>query len=85
MNRVLADKFIVVRTPQKLFDLLDSRGIPPATVKDRLTIIGGNAKDGSAVEKTLVDENGRLVDQIVFGIGRFPFQVVARIRPMTML
>lgn len=65
--------------------MLESRGIASATVKEKLTIIEGNAKDGSAVGKTLLDESGRIIDQIVFGIGLFPLLAAAKIWLMTML
>ena len=37
--------------------------------RSKLVILQGNAKDGDAVAKTLVDDSGKVVDQIVFGVG----------------
>ena len=63
----------VARTPQKLTDLLSKRGVPQ-TATSKLVILQGNAKDQEAVTKTLVDDAGKVVDKIVFGIGTYaPF------------
>ena len=63
----------VARNPQKLTDLLSRRGVSqPATSK--LVILQGNGKDQDAVTKTLIDDSGKVVDKIVFGIGTYaPF------------
>ena len=62
---------IVVRTPQKLKDLLEKRNLSAEKCKDNLAIIEGNAKDPESVSKALCDEHGVLVDQVVFGIGSY--------------
>ena len=53
---------VVVRTPQKLTDLLEKRGIEKDVTSSKLVILEGNAKDKNAVAKTLVDDADNIVD-----------------------
>jgi NAD(P)H-binding len=67
-----ADPCQVVRSSEKLLALLANRAVSKETIDKNLVIIEGNAKDVDAVQKTLLSEPGRVVDQIVFGIGLSP-------------
>jgi hypothetical protein len=49
--------------------LLAGRGIPTTTIQAKLVVIEGNVKDTDAVQQTLLDGSGHLVNQIVFGVG----------------
>jgi len=60
---------LVVRSPQKLTDLLTKRELPNDIIVGRLMVVQGNAKDPEAVRKTLVDESGVGAEQIVFRTG----------------
>ena len=62
----------MARTPSKLQGMLKERGLSQALLDAKLVIIQGNAKDADAARKVLLDDNGQLVDQIVFGIGGTP-------------
>ncbi|KAL8828874.1 MAG: hypothetical protein Q9170_006412 [Blastenia crenularia] len=62
----------LARTPSKLQDMLKGRGISQELLDTKLVIIQGNAKDPEAAQKVLVDDNGQIVDQIVYGIGGKP-------------
>lgn len=48
--------------------MLKERGLSQALLDERLVVVQGNSKDPEAIEKVLV-EDGRVVNQIVFGIG----------------
>ncbi|KAL8739122.1 MAG: hypothetical protein Q9181_000151 [Wetmoreana brouardii] len=60
----------VARTPSKLVDMLKKRMLSQALLDEKLVIIQGNAKDPDAAGKVLIDDNGQVVDSIVFGIGQ---------------
>lgn len=61
-----------MRSPEKLLALLADRATSKENIDQNLVIIKGNAKDVDVVQKTLIPEPGRVVDQIVFGIGLSP-------------
>ncbi|KAL8729667.1 MAG: hypothetical protein Q9166_004616 [cf. Caloplaca sp. 2 TL-2023] len=58
----------LARTPDKLDDMLKKRGLSRTLLDAKLVIVKGNAKDPEDVRKVLIDKNGRIVHQIVFGI-----------------
>lgn len=62
------DCIALARTPKKLTDSMQAKGVDTAVVEAHLTIIEGNAKDVEAVKKAL-QLNGRIVDYIVVGVG----------------
>lgn len=59
----------MVRTPSKPTDPLKGKGIEKRLPKSQIPIIKGNANDMDAVHQALADEDGRLVQQVVFDIG----------------
>ena len=59
----------MVRTPRKLTDLLEKRGLKKDVIQSKLVILQGNARDKDVVQKVLVDDTGKVAEQIVFGIG----------------
>ncbi|KAL8950058.1 MAG: hypothetical protein Q9222_003881 [Ikaeria aurantiellina] len=61
--------------------MLEKRGLSRAILDVKLVIVQGNAKDQEAVKKVLVDENGQIVDQIVFGVGGVPKFTPNPLRP----
>ncbi|KAL8713398.1 MAG: hypothetical protein Q9220_002597 [cf. Caloplaca sp. 1 TL-2023] len=52
--------------------MLEKRGLSRKVLDAKLVIVQGNAKDPEAVKSVLVDGDGKVVDQIVFGIGGAP-------------
>ncbi|KAI4149300.1 MAG: hypothetical protein L6R39_002538 [Caloplaca ligustica] len=70
----------LARTPSKLQDMLKERGLSQALLDERLVVVQGNSKDPEAIEKVLV-EDGRVVNQIVFGIGGAPKFTPNPLRP----
>lgn len=73
----------MARTPEKLEDMLKKRGFSPALLDAKLVVVKGNAKDPEASKKAVVDGNGRMVDQIVFGIGEALLSRLATIKALT--
>ena len=59
---------VLARTPVKLLEQLQRRGLQPDTVKKTLTVAQGDVKDLAAVKKALVID-GQVVDVIMCGIG----------------
>ncbi|EPE27426.1 NAD(P)-binding Rossmann-fold containing protein [Glarea lozoyensis ATCC 20868] len=62
----------LVRTPQKLLDLLASSAIPSDQISQNLVIITGDIRDPAAVSKTLFSATDEVVDIIISGIGCYP-------------
>ncbi|KAL8698801.1 MAG: hypothetical protein Q9201_006370 [Fulgogasparrea decipioides] len=60
----------LARTPSKLVDMLKKRMLSQTLLDEKLVIVQGNAKDPEAAGKVLINDNGQVVDSIVFGIGR---------------
>ncbi len=56
---VLTLCFTVVRTPSKLQSLLLARGITETTISSHLTIVEGDVRDQTAVEKALLSPENR--------------------------
>jgi hypothetical protein len=78
----------VARTPAKLRNnLVEQHSIPASTLDSLLTIYGGDAKDVSAVSKTLISPVNRsaLVDTIYTGIGSTPVLQASLMTPVTLV
>ena len=59
----------LARDHAKLKRLMQDRGVSQDLIAKYLTIVPGNAKNKSDVTKLLQDEHGRVVDQVLFGLG----------------
>ncbi|ORY73642.1 hypothetical protein BCR35DRAFT_314946 [Leucosporidium creatinivorum] len=62
------DSRALVRTPQKLLDLLAARGVSSAKIEKHLVLLQGNALDVEAVKQVFTVE----VSLVIFGIGGAP-------------
>ena len=62
---------VVARTPNKLIEMLTSKGVPKETLDSNLQIIQGDARDVEAVKKVLHYKN-QPVAKIMSGIGMVP-------------
>lgn len=64
----------VVRTPQKLLDLLAARGVSSAKIEKHLVVLQGNALGVEAVKEVFTVD----VSLVIFGIGQFSCRLLCR-------
>ncbi|KAL2832457.1 hypothetical protein BDW59DRAFT_105294 [Aspergillus cavernicola] len=62
----------LVRTPEKLTNLLKTRNIPASTISTHLTLIEGSTTDLDAINRTLFPEDLPPVEMIISGVGGAP-------------
>ncbi|KAL6231009.1 hypothetical protein BDW75DRAFT_54716 [Aspergillus navahoensis] len=62
----------LVRTPQKLTDLLIAKGIAPSTLSTHLTLIEGSTSDLSAIKATIFPSTSPSPAMIISGVGGRP-------------
>ncbi|CAK1367964.1 uncharacterized protein RHO25_012833 [Cercospora beticola] len=75
----------LVRTPQKLKDVLKTKNVSEDTIGKYLTILEGNATDPAGIRRTIApeDNGGRIVDIIINGVGAAPKLQWSLLKPVT--
>ncbi|KAF2004628.1 hypothetical protein P154DRAFT_519126 [Amniculicola lignicola CBS 123094] len=75
----------LVRTPQKLADMLKTKySISSSTIDSLLTVIAGDIRDLTAITKALVSPTNpsNLVDNIITGVGTYPKMQLSLLTPL---
>lgn len=73
----------LARSPEKLTASLLDKGVKPVALESQLSIVKGDAKDVNAVKEAL-QFHGKVVDQIVSGIGGTPKTQWSITKPVTL-